>query len=1013
MKKSLINLFACIISIIIVFSMTLGVFAEGEGDYLDDYELKEVDTVYKTGEKLAVSVVENGAVLLRNQKNENGETALPLSSGEKVNVFGWAGTNDGFILQGTGSGTGTKKDVVTFLSALEKVNISYNKVLAKKYRELSYEPRLYSGEAGVDDAGYTKYYGIVEAPPEFLTDEILSQAEGYSETAIVVIGRLSGEGNDFSHYQYLADGTIDKSRKMLSLSENEEYLIKTVSERFDKVVVILNSANPMECGFAEDYDIDALVWLGFPGSKGTMGLTRLLKGQANFSGKLPDIYAYDLSTAASYATSGREGVGEYTDPSDDPKVIFARYSDYTEDIYVGYKWYETADAEGFWNNIDNKYGKGYNGVVQYPFGFGLSYTEFDWTVLNCNYKDGDYIDKDGVISITLCVENVGRYSGSDVIELYFSAPYYKGGIEKSAVTLGAFAKTAELDPGEVEILTIEMPVEVMRSYDCYDKNNNGFMGYELEAGDYVISLRTDSHTLKNTTDGVNTITLKVADGGIRYEVDSETGNPITNQFTNYTNEISGASSMISDDRAINNQHSCDGNDEKVKVVYLSRADFKGTFTSELPPSREGGSALKNDTANNYDFNKDDNTVTLPIWSSSETSLTVTDMMGVPFSDEKWDQITSQLSLIDAARLIAGGGFGTLEMSAIGMPKTVALDGPSGFNSGSLSNYPCSTLIAATWDTNIAYHVGLAIGKEGSGYNPQIMGWYGPGANLHRTPLGGRNFEYYSEDPLLSGMICAYHVLGAKTNGVTAYIKHLAVNDCERYRCATYKWLTEQNLRENYLLPFEYAVKIGKANGMMASVDKVGSGQASSNSALLIAVLREEWGFKGTVVTDYYQSKNINDVDECVRAGCNLMLCPWGTETLFTNLDTPTSQNAIFAAAKEIIYTYVDTVNFANTAEKLVKTSLVGQRAEEEEETTTEATEEPTEAPTEEPNGSVTEPTESATAEVTEAESESDTASGSAGGCGGEIGATGAIAAIISGLSATFVFRKKKHICEEE
>ncbi len=883
-----------------------------------DKPTKTINKENKIGAELTVEIVESGAVLLRNENN-----ALPLAQNEKVNVFGWSGADAGFIIQGTGSGTGTRQNVVTFLSALNNANIPYNKVLAKKYSQLEFEPRKHGGEAGTDDKGFSDYYGITEASPEFLTEELLLQAEDYSSTAIIVLGRLIGEGNDFSHYQYLADGTIDKTRKTLSLSENEEYLLKTVRERFSKVIVVLNSANPMECGFAEDYNIDALVWLGFPGSTGTTGLANLLAGKASFCGKLTDTYAYDHSTAASYATSGREGVGEYTDSINDGKMIFAHYSDYVEDIYVGYKWYETADAEGYWDNVNNKYGKGYHGVVQYPFGFGLSYTKFDWTILDSNYKNGDIIDKDGKVSVTLKVKNVGSFKGADVIQLYYSAPYTKGGIEKSAINLGAFAKTAVLEPGQHEIITLEMPIERMRSYDCYDKNNNGFIGYELEGGEYIISLRVDCHTLKDTTDGANTISLIVPEDGYKYEFDSVTGNKITNQFTNFKNEISGAESKITDDKAINNQHSCDGCDEDVKIKYLSRADFYSTFTSEITPNRTGGTKLIEDTALNYDFSKDDNTVPVPKWGSTDTNFSVEDLLGVPFEDEKWNQITSQLTLKEAATLVAAGGFGTREMPAINMPRTHAFDGPSGFAVGVFTNFPCSTLIASTWDWNIPYQVGMAIGREGSNFNPKIKGWYGPGANLHRSPMGGRNFEYYSEDPVLSGIICAHHILGAKTQDITAYIKHIAVNDCERFRNGSYKWLTEQNLRETYLLPFEYTVKIGKSNGLMASVDRVGSGQATSSSALLIAVLRKEWGFIGAVVTDYYQGQNINDVDESVRAGCNLMLCPWGNVELFHDIDSHASQNAIFEAAKEIIYAYVETLHYSRTAEKLTKTSVVG------------------------------------------------------------------------------------------
>lgn len=872
----------------------------------------------KAGHGLSAEAVECGAVLLRNKETANGEKALPLHCNEKVNVFGYAGTDKGFIIQGTGSGSGTRRDVITFLDALGKANIPYNKILAKKYSRLELAERKVGGEAGIEDAGFADYYGIAETSCDFLDEETLTQAKNYSETAIVMLGRLFGEGNDYSKYQYLCDGRIDKTRRMLSLSENEEHLIKKVRERFKKVIVILNSANPMECGFAEDYNVDALIWLGYPGSTGATGLANLLVGKVNFSGKLADVYPYDHTTAASFVNSGREGVGEYTDAIRGGNIVFGKYSDYAENIYVGYKWYETADTEGYWSHIENKYGNGYRGVIQYPFGFGLSYTEFEWTVIDSNYKNGDVADKFGMVSITLRIKNIGNASGSDTVQLYYTPPYTKGGIEKSSVNLGAFAKTRVLAPDQYEIIKINMPIEAMKSYDCYDSNNNGFIGYELEEGEYLISLRTDSHTPKKTSDGINSISIHIPQGGYKYELDTVTKNPVCNQFTNFTNGISGATSQITHDRSINRQHSCDGNDEVEKITYLTRADFKATFPNKASLSRTGGETLINDTANNFDFKKDDNALSLPVWNSKETSYTVDELAGVPFEDERWNQITSQMSLTEAAKLVAAGGFGTVPTDSVGIPRTRAFDGPSGFNvgaAGDFTNFPCSTLIASSWDTNIAYRIGKMIGKEGSEFTPKITGWYGPGANIHRSPLGGRNFEYYSEDPVLSGIMCAHHVLGAKSSGVTAYIKHIAVNDCERYRGGVYKWLTEQSLREIYLLPFEYAVKIGKANGLMASVDKVGSGQATSNSALLTAVLRDEWGFRGTVITDYYQGQNINDVDECVRAGCNLMLCPWGDERLFDNLDSPASQNAIFNAAKEVLYTYADTLSFSKNKDK--------------------------------------------------------------------------------------------------
>lgn len=1016
MKKTFKKMFVCLLALLLASNAAAVAISADDGSYLDNYDLKEVKTVNETGATLAVTVVENGSVLLRNETMENGSRALPLASGEKVNVFGWSGSDNGFIIQGTGSGTGNRNNPVTFLGALRNAGISYNKTLAKRYSQLEFAVRKSGGEttSKADDASFVDYFGIVEAPKEFLSEEVISQAQGFSDTAIVVIGRLMGEGDDYSHYQYLSDGTIIKERKHLSLSENEEYLIKTVRESFGKVIVVLNSANPMECGFVEDYGIDALVWVGYPGTAGATGIANLLCGKASFSGKLSDTYAYDLSTAASYANSGREGIGTWSDALgyNSEGNWFNYFSDYAEDIYVGYKWYETADTEGFWNDVDNKYGKGYEGVVQYPFGYGLSYTDFAWTILETNYKDGDVIDKLGTVEVTLAVENVGNYAGADVVELYYTPPYTKGGIEKSSVNLGAFAKTTTLQPGETEILTVSLPVESMKSYDCYDRNNNGFMGYELEAGEYILSLRTDSHTLKETTDGKNTLTVKVSDGGYKYETDSVTGNKVENQFTTYKNETSGAESVINEPIS-NKAHSIDGGEEPKKITYLTRADFEGTFPTSAD-TREGGWPLIRDTVYLYNFTRDDYSLPEPVWESTETSLSVEDLYGVPYSDERWDQLISQLSLADAAKLLAYGGYnGRIKLAAIELPNMKEADGPSGI--GGKTNFPCSTLLACTWDWNMAYQVGLSIGAEGSAQG--VTGWYGPGANLHRSPLGGRNFEYYSEDAKLSGVMCAYHVLGAKTNGLIAYIKHLAVNDVDRFRGGTYKWLTEQNLRENYLLPFEYAVKIGGANGMMASVDRVGSVQATSSYAMLTSVLRKEWGFIGTVITDYYQSRNINDVDECVRAGCNLMLCPWGGEGLYSDLGSAPAQQAIFNGAKEFVYTYADTMNFKATAEKLVKVSLVGTPVEiETEEPTTETpTEAPTEAPTEVTTEETTEktetpteaPTEATTARVETPTEEQTDKPASSGGCGSTLGTGVAAIAGAAAIAAAISKKRKK------
>ena len=521
-------------------------------------------------------------------------------------------------------------------------------------------------------------------------------------------------------------------------------------------------------------------------------------------------------------------------------------------------------------------------------------------------------------------------AGRDIVELYYSAPYTIGGIEKSAIKLGGFAKTPKIEPGQFADVVIEMPVEEMKSYDCYDMNNNGFMGYELEKGEYVISIRSDVHNLKEDMSD-NTFTVKVAED-IRYEVDSATGAKVENQFTNFTNTISGASSSINEP-FIANAHSIDGADNAGGVVeYLTRADLISSFPIDKGPARQMGD-LYEDMDKIY--TPIDPDVVVPEFGSKKTNWTVQDLMGVPYDDPMWDEIVSQLTYEECLEYILSAGFGTMALESIGKPKTKDADGPSGFNTSVTGgnklkavNYPSSTVLAQTWDWYAAYQVGVAIGIEGNALG--INGWYGPGGNTHRSAMGGRNFEYYSEDALLSGTMCAYHVLGAKEKGIQVYIKHIGLNedDASRVnwdaRSGCYKWVTEQAFRENYLKPFEIAVKLGDANGLMASHTRTGGMKSSGTYAMLTAVVRNEWGFEGTVITDYYKNNSSEDMDECIRAGCNQMLHPDGYVNNW--LDDTTSDATkyyVHKSAKDLLYAYVDTMYFAETAQGLENGSIVG------------------------------------------------------------------------------------------
>lgn len=886
----------------------------------------------ESGNELAKDVEASGAVLLKNNNK-----VLPLAN-KKVNVFGWSGSDAGFMPQGTGSGTGSRNDLVTFLGGLKEAGVEYNDNLAKAYNDLGWN-RVSGGSYVIEAHGqkYKDFYGVAEAPESFYTDSLMTDAVNYSNTAIVVIGRMMGEGNDFSKVQYISENSKqlsgddgeDPTRKTQQLSEREEYMIQKVTENFENVIVVTNNGNPLELGFADNDNIDAVIDMGMPGTRGAIAIGEIIAGKVNPSGRLADTWAYDLSTAAAYATSGLEGVGRYTDAS-------ASYTEYRENIYTGYYWYETADKEGFWdsNFAKERWGikNGYKDVVQYPFGYGLSYTTFDWKINKCNLNDGATITKDGKIELEVTVTNTGDLPGRDVVELYYSAPYTKGGIEKSAIKLGAFAKTAELKPGQFENVKLTMDVEEMKSYDCYDANNNGFMGYELEKGDYELTLRTDVHTLKETLDGTNRLTFKVADD-IRYETDTVTGEKVENRFTTYTNSTSGASSKI--DEPFNPKaHSMDGSEnEGGPIQYMTRNDFISTFPTEKGENKKAGN-LKEDMLEVSAPVEEEGAVA-PTFDSKATSWSIQELFGVNYDDPMWDELVSQLSLDQAADLITKAGFGTMAIDSIGKPKTVDADGPSGFNNNVTGtnnlkavNYPSDTVIAQTWDWYMAYQVGCAIGIEGNALG--IDGWYGPGANLHRSALGGRNFEYYSEDGLLAGTICAYHVLGAKEKGVLAYIKHIGANEDDKGRTegtGAFKWLTEQSFRENYLKPFEMAIKVGGANGLMGAATRTGGMRSTGSYALLTAVVRNEWGFDGTVITDYYCGGTINDFDEGIRAGNSQVLHPDMSHTLFDDYTSATAKKYIHKSAKDVLYSYTATKYYAETAQGLDKGSLIGQSKE--------------------------------------------------------------------------------------
>ena len=812
------------------------------------------------GAELVEDIAEEGTVLL---KNQNG--ALPLSAEEisRVNVFGWAAYDWMTSTYGSGYSNTTLKKSKLF-DALDEAGIEYNTTLYNMYKNFYSETtsgwgmsdlREYRGDVAV---GTTKKFVLHEPGAAYYTDEVIREAREFSDVALVVIGRTGAEAADLRLYQEKqiqqdgSDATVrDNERTYLQLSTEEEEMIAAAQEACDKVIVLLNTSNTMELGFIDDEGIDACLLVGLTGLTGVNAVPDLLRGadeEGNLvspSGRTADTYAYSIASAPSSVNSGYGGATKYNGFTGYQKAYYDAFIDYYEGIYVGYRYYETAAEEGFIN---------YDETVQYPFGYGLSYTSFEWEVTGVEADgpvagEGETLPKDGKISVTVKVHNTGDYPAKEVVQLYYTAPYYDGQIEKSSVVLGDFAKTDVIQPGGDDTVTLEIAVRDMASYDEYDKNDNGFTGYELDGGEYTLSLKKNSHELAVMHAASSTgaqLGFTVPQQGYTYPTDEATGNAVENRFTG--------------DGAIDG-YQLDGSQESASIVYLSRADFEGTFPKAVVTRDRNAQAYEIAMAQQPTAEQLKATgygaVEEP-WTSVNADLTLEDMLDAEDYDSlDWQDFVSQISKPELLELIRNGYFKTAEIQSIGKEEYVDLDGPAGLNTRVTSNtgcsfiaYPCETLIAQTWNEELAYAVGKSVGVEAAEAEAGIMGWYAPGANIHRNPYGGRNAEYYSEDGLLSGRFAAATVKGAKEEGLYCYMKHFVANDSESLREGLYTFMTEQTLREIYLTPYEIAVKEGGSNAIMTAMNRLGATWCGASYALCTQILREEWGFNGTLVTDW-------------------------------------------------------------------------------------------------------------------------------------------------------------------
>lgn len=926
-------------------------YISNEPEY-GNYFNSDFDTrseVLASNRELNEEIEGEGLVLLKN------DGSLPIGGDLKVSVFG---KNSVSVLSGgSGSGAGGGVPVTGFIEALQQEGFTVNPSLVSFYKDSS---KSGSGRGAAPTNGTVSAgYNTGETPVSSYTEDIEATYENYSDAAIVVFSRTGGEGFDLprtmmwngSSYKswgtdatQLVPGARQTDDHYLQLDQNEADLLKYLGEHFDNVIVLLNTGSQFEVGFLDDpnhygyhENVKGAIWMGYPGSSGNVAVAKALKGEINPSGRTVDTWARDFkldpvwmnfannmmeagssnkgNQYANLPGSGGNGGGGYEN----------NYVIYKEGIYMGYRYYETrgytegteayssaekGKADIVYNPKTGKYvslsldedgdneihgttttewADWYSSRVVYPFGYGLSYTTFDWEIVSATPENNGSLTADSTIKVEVKVTNTGKYAGKDVVELYYTAPYHNGEIEKAHVVLGGFAKTKVIEPGESDTVTIELTARSMASYDWSDANNNDFKGYELDEGTYQIKLMKDAHTV------VETLEYTLSEN-VKYETSETTGNKIENRFDDISNYL------LEDEGA------------KDGIGYMSRADFEGTYPT---------TAFKI-TATDYvinGLNEWDSCIDTPDkpWytdkmptTGATNGLKLQDMVGLDFDDAKWSLYMDQFTVDQLRALAMGGSYASGQNYAeLGVTRVPNADGPAGWlygaPSGTYSTWCNDVVLASTWNIELSRAKGIGMGNEalwGNGSNgSRIPFWYAPAVNIHRSPFSGRNFEYFSEDGYLTGIMAAACIDGAQSKGLMCYVKHFGVNDQESNRCGLLTWLNEQSMREIYIKPWEVCVKEGGTMAVMTSLNKIGPYWAGGSYELLTEILRDEWGFNGNVVTDSY-SGSWSHGDMMVRAGGNLAL---GSGGLAWGTSTPTAVAALRKAAQGVLYAHANSM----------------------------------------------------------------------------------------------------------
>lgn len=861
--------------------------------------------------ELNIKIAGEGAVLLKNRD------ALPLNSSERsVSVFG--DHSDNILQAGGGAGGGSSSRSKTLEDSLVSAGFKMNPLL-KGYYAAHGNPSNESDPTELD--------GIKGSFSAYGDAAIIVFSRTGSEMSDIVINAKSTKNNG---KETLA-GHSDPDDHSLMLEDNERALIEYVKEsgNFNKIVIVLNTPSPMEIAELEDDDaVSAILWIGLTGADGIMALGQILNGEVNPSGRLVDVYAAKFDTEPTwFNVSDASHVDASTYVTDStgetyviPGITGGRFGgpnyaslDYEEGIYSGYKYFETVyDVKGADDKTTlellastdigggkNVYGKDvitslegyapkndmagyeaddvyynrYNGVL-YPFGYGMSYTEFAWTLKSVDTLTVTDATKNDKITIEVEVENVGAYAGKDVVQLYSDPAYYQGGIEKATRNLVNYAKTRTLQPGEKQTVKISFTPFDLASFDDVDANQNGFAGYELEAGAHKLYISRNSHEIASTVtlnvgvsepDSVMTKAATNGANGIAWKNDPTTGTEITALF-------SQNDTLKDNDGVMNNQYSNTRRTEEVMaeggeaLEFMSRANLIGTFPDAptakdicfnddaikfLDDQRSYYSYLDKETDKWYkDSVPEGWTQAAERKDGDVCAIQLYDMAGVPLTDDKWVDFMNQLTFDEMKGLISSTGFNTPAIDAIGKPKQTDADGAGQLSKGTF--WVGAVLLASTWNVDLAEMQGIMVGNESLFHN--VQGWYGPSMNTHRSPFSGRNFEYYSQDGVQAAKIAAAVVKGATSKGVVTYIKHFALNDQEQNRQingGVITWCSEQAMRENYLRPFEAAIKEGGANATMGSFNRIGMMPSVNNYDFYVSLTTEEWGFIGYSVTDMY------------------------------------------------------------------------------------------------------------------------------------------------------------------